>query len=138
MYGHRFADCTLRLIDYNAEIEALLLLDVLHEETPALSTEKNKEMFFTVLEDYSELKPKRKQYEQVRNNAYFNAIQVKYAYAVTCHKSQGGQWKTVFIDQGYIPPERVDREYLRWLYTALTRATEKVYLINFPDNFFFG
>ena len=136
LYGYRFANCTLRLIVYETEIDALLMLDVLHEETPALSSSKNKEMFYTVLEDYADLKPKRKQYEMVRNNEYFNAIQVKYAYAVTCHKSQGGQWNTVFIDQGYMPKERIDREYLRWLYTALTRATEKVYLVNFPDYFF--
>ncbi len=136
LYGYRFADCTLRLIDYNIEIEALIMLDVLHEEAPALSSEKSKEIFYTVLEDYTEIKPKRKQYEMVRNNEFYNAIQVKYAYAVTCHKSQGGQWKTVFIDQGYIPKESIDKEYLRWLYTALTRATEKVYLINFPEYFF--
>jgi exodeoxyribonuclease V len=136
MYGYRFADCTIRLIDYDIEIEAKLMLDVLYEEAPALSSDKNKEMFYTVLEDYIDLKPRKKQYEQVRNNEYFNAIQVKYAYAVTCHKSQGGQWNTVFIDQGYIAKERIDKEYLRWLYTALTRATEKVYLVNFPDYFF--
>lgn len=136
MYGYRFVDCTIRLIDYGVEIDAKLMLDVLYEEAPALSGEKNRNMFYTILEDYSELKPKRKQYQQVKNNEYFNAIQVKYAYAVTCHKSQGGQWKTVFIDQGYVPKERIDREYLRWLYTALTRATEKVYLVNFPDYFF--
>ena len=138
MYGYRYAECKLLLIDYNVEIDALLLLDVLHEETPALSSEKNKEMFFTVLEDYTEIKPKRKQYEKVRENEYFNAIQVKYAYAVTCHKSQGGQWKSVFIDQGYISKDQIEKEYLRWLYTALTRATERVYLINFPDYFFGG
>jgi exodeoxyribonuclease-5 len=137
MYGYRFADCTIRMIDYGVEIEAKLMLDVLYEEAPALSGAKNREMFYTILEDYDDMKPKRKQYEQVKNNAFFNAIQVKYAYAVTCHKSQGGQWNTVFIDQGYITKERIDREYLRWLYTALTRATDKVYLVNFPD-FFFG
>jgi len=136
MYGYRFANCTLLLIDYNTEIDALLLLDVLHEETPALNSEKNREMFYSVLEDYAEIKPKRKQYEMVRNNEYFNAIQVKYAYAVTCHKSQGGQWNTVFIDPGYMNRERIDREYMRWLYTAVTRATDKVYLVNFPDYFF--
>ncbi|GAI85863.1 unnamed protein product, partial [marine sediment metagenome] len=136
LYGYRFADCTVRLTDYDIEIEVKLMLDVLHEEAPALRGEKNREMFYTILEDYSDIKPKRKQYESVRNNEYFNAIQVKYAYAITCHKSQGGQWKSVFIDQGYISRERVDKEYLRWLYTALTRATEKVYLVNFPDYFF--
>jgi len=136
MYGYRFADCTIRLIDYDIEITALLLLDVLHEETPALNNEKSRELFYSVCEDYEKIKPKRKQYEMVRNNEFFNAIQVKYAYAITCHKSQGGQWKSIFVDQGYMSKERVDREYLRWLYTALTRATERVYLVNFPEYFF--
>jgi exodeoxyribonuclease V len=136
LYGYRYADCTIRLIDYNTEIDAKILLDALYEEAPALSTEKNKEMFYSILEDYSHLKPKRKQYEGVRGNEFFNAIQVKYAYAVTCHKSQGGQWKSVFIDQGYIERERIDREYLRWLYTAITRATQRVYLVNFPEYMF--
>ncbi len=137
LYGYRYADCLVRLIDYDMELEVKLLLDVLHEETPSLSGEKNRELFYTILEDYSQIKPKKKQYESVKNNEFFNAIQVKYAYAITCHKSQGGQWKSVFIDQGYITMERIDKEYLRWLYTALTRATEKVYLMNFPD-FMFG
>jgi exodeoxyribonuclease-5 len=136
MYGYRYADCTIRLIDYNTEIDAKILLDALYEEAPALSSEKNREMFYAILEDYVHLKPKRKQYEGVRGDEYFNAIQVKYAYAVTCHKSQGGQWKSVFIDQGYIEKERIDREYMRWLYTAITRATEKVWLVNFPEFFF--
>jgi exodeoxyribonuclease V len=136
LYGFRYAECTIRLIDYDTEIEAKLLLDVLTEEAPALSNEKNKMMFFTILEDYTDIKQKKKQYEQVRNNEYFNAIQVKYAYAVTCHKSQGGQWKAVFIDHGYLTAERIDLEYLRWLYTAITRATEKVYLVNFSDFMF--
>jgi exodeoxyribonuclease V len=136
LYGYRFADCTIRMIDYDTTVDLKILLDVLYEETPALSSEKNKEMYYTILEDYVHLKPKKKQYEEVKNNDFFNAIQVKYAYAVTCHKSQGGQWKSVFIDQGFIEKERIDREYLRWLYTALTRATEKVHLVNFPDYFF--
>lgn len=133
LYGHRFADCTLRLLDYNAEIEAKVMLDTLREEGPSLGAEKNKEFFYAVLEDYSDLKPRKKQYEAVRNDPFFNAVQVKFAYAITCHKSQGGQWKTVFIDQGYLTEERIDMEYLRWLYTAITRATEKVYLVNFPE-----
>jgi exodeoxyribonuclease-5 len=136
LYGYRFADCTVKLIDYDTTVDLKILLDVLTEETPALSSQKNKEMYYAILEDYVHLKPKKKQYEEVKNNEYFNAIQVKYAYAVTCHKSQGGQWKSVFIDQGFIEKEKVDREYLRWLYTAITRATEKVYLVNFPDYFF--
>jgi exodeoxyribonuclease-5 len=138
LYGYRFADCTVRLIDYDTKVDVKILLDVLYEETPALSSQKNKEFYYTILEDYAHITPKKKQYEQVKNNEFFNALQVKYAYAVTCHKSQGGQWKSVFIDQGYIQKEQIDREYMRWLYTALTRATEKVYLVNFPDYFFEG
>ena len=136
IYGYRFADCTIRLIDYDIELDVKLMLDVLYEESPALGAQKNKEFFYAILEDYNHLKPKRKQFDSVKNNAYFNAIQVKYAYSITCHKSQGGQWKAVFVDQGYMDKSQVDREYLRWLYTALTRATEKVYLVNFPDFFF--
>jgi len=132
-YGYRFADCILRLADYDTEIHAKILLDVLAEEGPSLSTEKNRLLFYSVLEDYNHLKPKRKQYEMVKKNEFFNAIQVKYSYAVTCHKSQGGQWKTVYIDQGYIHKDSINREYLRWLYTALTRATEKICLVNFPE-----
>ena len=136
LYGYRYADCLLRLIDYNIEIEAKVLLDALYEEAPALSNEKNKQMFFNILEDYAHVKTKKKQYELVRSNPYYNALQIKYAYAVTCHKSQGGQWKSVIIDQGYLAREAVDREYLRWLYTAITRATEVVYLVNFVDFIF--
>jgi len=136
IYGYRFVDCRIRLIDFDLEADVKLMLNVLYEDTPALSGEKNKEIYYKILEDYSEIKSKKKQYESVRNNEYFNAIQVKFAYAVTCHKSQGGQWKSVFIDQGYIEKEGIGIEYLRWLYTALTRATEKVYLVNFPDYFF--
>lgn len=136
LYGYRFADCCVRLIDFGIEANVKLILNVLYEDGPALSGEKNKELFYKILEDYTELKSKKKKYESVRNNEHFNAIQVKYAYAVTCHKSQGGQWKSVFIDQGYIEKENITIEYFRWLYTALTRATEKIYLVNFPDYFF--
>jgi exodeoxyribonuclease V len=135
LYGFRFAECQIRLIDYNLEIETLLLLDSLHSETASLSNVQNKDFFYTVLEDYAALKPKKMQYEKVRNNRYFNALQVKYAYAVTCHKSQGGQWKEVFVDAGYLTKEMVNKEYLRWLYTAITRATEKVFLVNFTDDY---
>jgi exodeoxyribonuclease-5 len=136
MYGFYFADVVVRLTDYDVEIETRLMLDVLTIDSASLNTERNKEFFYKILEDYEDIKPKRKQYEAVRNNEYFNALQVKYAYAVTCHKSQGGQWKTVFIDQGYFRDDMLSVEYLRWLYTAITRATEKVYLVNFPDEFF--
>ncbi|WP_245625890.1 ATP-binding domain-containing protein [Marinifilum fragile] len=92
--------------------------------------------FFTIAEDYSDIRANKKRYEKVRNNKFFNALQVKFAYAVTCHKAQGGQWKAVFVDQGYLTDELLNREYYRWLYTALTRATEKLYLVNFKKEFF--
>jgi exodeoxyribonuclease-5 len=135
LYNMRFAECTVRLVDYDLEIDTILLLDALHAESAALSSEKNKEFFYTVLEDFSEIKPRKKQYENVRNNKFFNALQIKYANAITCHKAQGGQWKEVYIDAGYLTEEMIDREYLRWLYTALTRATEKVYLVGFKDEY---
>jgi exodeoxyribonuclease-5 len=137
LYGFRFAKCIIRLVDYNLEIEALLLLDSLHSESASLSSGQNRELFYSILDDYADLKPKRKQYDSVKNNEYFNALQVKYAYAVTCHKSQGGQWKQVFIDAGYLTKEMVNKEYLRWLYTAITRATEKTYLLNFTEDYIY-
>jgi exodeoxyribonuclease-5 len=135
-YGFRFADVIIRLIDYNIELDAKIMLDTLSKETPALSDEDNKKLFYTIMEDYADLKPREKQYDKARNNEYYNALQVKYAYAVTCHKAQGGQWKTVFVDQGYITDDMINIEYLRWLYTAFTRAVEKLWLINFPEIYF--
>ena len=135
LYGFRFASCTVRLVDYNIELDTLLLLDSLHSEAASLTVEENKKFFYTILEDYAHLKPRKKQYEQVKNNEYFNALQVKYANAVTCHKAQGGQWQEVYIDAGYLTKEMIDKEYLRWLYTAVTRATEKVYLVGFKDEY---
>ncbi len=138
LYGFRFAWCTVRLVDYEIELDTILLLDSLHTESAALSTEQNKQLFYTILEDYDQEKTRRKQYEMVRQNEYFNALQVKYANAVTCHKAQGGQWKEVYIDAGYLNPENIDKEYLRWLYTAITRATEKVYLLGFKEEYLSG
>lgn len=135
MYGFRFASCTVKLVDYDIELDTLLLLDSLHSEAASLSVDENKKFFYTILEDYQHLKPKKKQYEQVKNNEYFNALQVKYANAVTCHKAQGGQWKEVYVDAGYLTNEMIDKEYMRWLYTAITRATEKVYLVGFKDEY---
>jgi exodeoxyribonuclease-5 len=136
-YGYRFADVTLRFPDYdNTEISGKILLDTLHLETAALTSEQNKNLFFKIAEDFSEVKNKKKKYDEVREHPYFNALQVKYAYAVTCHKAQGGQWKQVFIDQGWITEENLDTEYLRWLYTAFTRATESLDLVNFNKEFF--
>ncbi|HSL85760.1 MAG TPA: AAA family ATPase [Bacteroidales bacterium] len=136
IYGFRFADMTLRFIDYDLETDSKVMMDVLHLDTPALQPEKNRELFHNVLADYLYLKTRRKQYEGVRNDAYFNALQIKFAYAVTCHKAQGGQWKRVFIDQGMFNRQEITIDYLRWFYTALTRTTERVYLVNFPDDWF--
>ncbi|MFO7923778.1 MAG: AAA family ATPase [Bacteroidales bacterium] len=137
MYGFRFADALVRFIDYkNTELEVKLLLDTVYSETASLSSTQNKELFYSVMEDYAEISNKRKRFEKVRENPWFNALQVKFAYAVTCHKAQGGQWKNVFIDQGYITDEMINTEYLRWLYTAFTRPTEKLFLVNFSNHFF--
>lgn len=135
-YGFRFADMVLKFADYNLEIESKVILDVLHIDTPALPSEKNKELFQKVLADYLHLRTRRKQFEAVRNDPFFNALQIKFAYAVTCHKAQGGQWERVFIDQGMFNRNEITIDYLRWFYTALTRSTDKVYLVNFGDEWF--
>ena len=135
-YGFRFAEMTLLFPDYQLEVDARVILDTLHYDTPAIPEAKSRELYFGVLEDYPGLKSKRKQYEAVREDPYFNALQVKFAYAVTCHKAQGGQWKRVFVDQGMFNRQDPTTEYLRWFYTAITRATEKLYLVNFSDSFF--
>ena len=136
-YGFRFADVTLRFPDYeNMTIQCKIMLDTLMIETAALGQERSQELYHHILEDYPEIKSKRKQYETVREHSYFNALQVKFAYAVTCHKAQGGQWEAVFVDQGFITEDMINIEYLRWLYTAFTRATRKLYLINFSPRYF--
>ncbi len=134
-YGFRFALAMLHLIDYDVDFEAWILLDALTAESAALGQEENRKLYYSVLEDYTHLNTKSKQYKAVKEDPFFNALQVKYAYAVTCHKAQGGQWKAVFVDQGYIPAEKIDMEYLRWLYTAVTRATEELYFVNFSKEF---
>ncbi len=136
-YGYRFADLVLTFPDYNnLELKAKAMLDTIMIEAPALNENQNKELFYKVLEDYPDTKSKKQQFDRVRNDPFFNALQIKFAYAVTCHKAQGGQWPTVFIDQGYLNQEMINIEYLRWLYTAITRATEKLYLVNFRDEYF--
>lgn len=133
LYGFRFADVTVRFPDYDDfEIEATVLLDTLQSESPALTHEQSDNLFNSIMEDYSDIPQKREQLKKLKTDPYFNALQVKYAYAVTCHKAQGGQWSHVYIDQGYITTEMMTPEYYRWLYTAFTRATEKLYLVNFP------
>lgn len=132
LYGFRFADIVIELIDYdNIEIDIKIILDSLHSESAALTYEDNKKLFYTILEDYQGIKSKKEQYNKVKENEYFNALQVKFSYAITCHKSQGGQWGTIFIDHGFVKPENFDVEFYRWLYTAFTRAKSKLYLINF-------
>jgi exodeoxyribonuclease-5 len=135
-YGFHFADMVLKFPDYNLEIESKVMMDVLHLDTPALPSEKNKELYQSILADYLNIKNRRKQFEAVKNNPYFNALQIKFAYAVTCHKAQGGQWERVFIDQGMFNRNEITIDYLRWFYTALTRSTDRVYLVNFGEDFF--
>ena len=135
LYGYRFADVTFRLIDYpeEKEVDAFIMLDTLMAESPALPPDKQSSFMETVMQDYQEIPSYGKRIEKLRQNPHFNALQVKFAYALTCHKTQGGQWKHVFVDQGYLKEDMIDKEYMRWLYTAITRATEKVYLVNFLD-----
>lgn len=136
MYGFHFADLTLRSLDYGWEIDARVWLDGLKSENPAQMNEMTNQLFTAVAEDYPEITVRKKLIRKVLENEFFNALQVKFAYAVTCHKAQGGQWKKVFIDHGYLPDDQINAEYYRWLYTALTRATDQVYLVNFPDEWF--
>ncbi|MGM0666329.1 MAG: ATP-dependent DNA helicase [Bacteroidota bacterium] len=135
-YGFRFADVVLDFIDYSTELEVKVLLDTLNSESASLSAEQNRILYEGVLEDYSHLKTKKKRYEALRKDPFFNAMQVKFAYAVTCHKAQGGQWERVFIDQGMFNRKEPSMDYLRWLYTAVTRATGRLYLVNFLPAFF--
>lgn len=135
-YGFHFADMVLKFPDYDIEVESKVMMDVLHLDTPALPSDKNKELYQNILADYIELKTRKKQFEAVKNNPYFNALQIKFAYAVTCHKAQGGQWERVFIDQGMFNRNEITIDYLRWFYTALTRSTDRVYLVNFAEDFF--
>ena len=134
-YGFRFADAILEFPDYdNREMEVTVLLDTLQSEAPALTRQQQEALFNGVWEDYPELTNRRDRMKKLRQDPYYNALQIKYAYAVTCHKAQGGQWEHVYIDQGYITEEMLTPDYFRWLYTAITRATEQVYLVNWPDS----
>ncbi len=136
-YGFHFVNVTLRLIDYkDVEIDCKIILDTLTIEAPSLTQADQKRMFEEIAQDYPEIHNRRKLWELIRENEYFNALQVKFSYALTCHKSQGGQWKAVFLDHGYLTEEMIDREYLRWAYTAFTRPTERLYLVNFNKEFF--
>jgi len=138
MYGFRFADAQLELIDYaeNLTINCKIMLDTLYSESPALSPTDQKRFFLEVMKDYDHIANKRAKYNELKTNPYYNALQVKFAYAVTCHKAQGGQWDAVFVDQGYLTEEMVNNDFLRWFYTACTRATTNLFLVNFNQRFF--
>jgi exodeoxyribonuclease-5 len=137
LYGFRFAEVEVQLVDYPNEnpISTVIMLDTLTVDGPSLPYEDSNRLYHEVNKDYEGMS-KGKRYKEVKNNKYFNALQVKFAYAVTCHKSQGGQWDNVFIEQAWLPTGEIDKEYLRWLYTAVTRAKKKLYLIGFKDDYF--
>ena len=130
LYGFRFCDITARFPDYDTEIDLKILPETLHTDSPALPKELSDKLFYAILEDYADIPGKREKMQQMKINPFYNVVQVKYAYAVTCHKAQGGQWKNVFLDLSYIPQDQLGIDFYRWLYTAFTRATERIYLIN--------
>lgn len=133
LYGFTFADATLVFPDYDDyEVEATILLDTLQSEAPALTHEQGEQLFNAVMEDYADVPLKSERLKKLRSDRFFNALQIKYAYAVTCHKAQGGQWAHVYVDQGYMTDDMLTPEYIHWLYTAFTRATEQLYLVNWP------
>ncbi len=138
LYGLRFATVELRLVDYPGEpfFEAKIILDTLYSSTPSMEPDKWRQLYSEIMEDYRDLKSKAEIRESLRKDPYLNALQVKFAYALTCHKSQGGQWSAVFVDQGYLTDEQLDRLYMRWLYTAMTRAKEQLFMVNFHGKFF--
>ena len=136
-YGFHFADAVLSFGDYgDTEIECKILLDTLSSESPSLTREQSRQLFDEVEKDYMDTASRLKRFRQIRENQHYNALQVKFAYAVTCHKAQGGQWRAVFVDRCLFGDEPMTRDMLRWLYTAVTRATEKLYLVNFDERFF--
>lgn len=136
-YGFRFADAILSFGDYDdTEIECKILLDTLASESPSLTRDESSRLFYEVEKDYTDIKSRLKRFKEIRENQHYNALQVKFAYAVTCHKAQGGQWKSVFVDRCLFGDELMTKDMMRWLYTALTRATEKLYLVNFDKQFY--
>lgn len=137
LYGFQFAVVKIRMVDYPNQrpFETILLLDTIHSESPSLTYEESNRLYQEVMKDYENETAAYKKFLKVKENEYFNALQVKFSYAITCHKSQGGQWNTVFVEQPYLP-NGIDKDYVRWLYTAITRAKDKLYLIGFKDEFF--
>ena len=137
LYGFKFAEVKVRMVDYPRmrPFETYLLLDTITSETSSLSYDDSNRLYQEVMKDYQNETSNYSKFLKVKNNKHFNSLQVKFSYAITCHKSQGGQWNTVFVEQPYLP-NGIDKDYLRWLYTAITRAKEKLYLIGFKDDFF--
>ncbi len=136
-YGFHFADAVLEFPDYDGlTMDCKILLDTLNSESSSLTREESTRLFYEVEKDYTDIKSKLKRYKEIRENPHFNAMQVKFSYAVTCHKAQGGQWKAVFIDRCLFGDEEMTRDMLRWLYTAITRATERLYFVNFDERFY--
>ncbi|MDR1737573.1 MAG: AAA family ATPase [Candidatus Symbiothrix sp.] len=130
LYGFRFCDITAYFPDYETELDVKILMETLHTDAPGLPKEMSDKLFYAVMEDYVEVATKKAKMKKLKADPFYNVVQVKYAYAVTCHKAQGGQWKNVFLDLSYIPEEYLDANFYRWLYTAFTRATERLYLVN--------
>lgn len=137
-HGFRFADVTLRFVDQEGlePLSCRVLLDVLYADAPGLVQEDHRKLYEAVLEDYAHIENKKDRLAALKTDPYYNALQIKFSMAVTCHKAQGGQWDAVFIDQGYLTEEMLNTEFLRWLYTACTRATKELFLLNFSDQFF--
>jgi ATP-dependent exoDNAse (exonuclease V) alpha subunit len=133
LYGFRFADVLLLFPDYDGyELQTTVILNSLNTEAPALTTEQNEQLFNEIMADYADIPTKRERVKHIKEDDYYNAIQIKYSYAVTCHKAQGGQWSHVYLDQGYMTDDMLTPDYIHWLYTAFTRATDKLFLVNWP------
>ena len=133
LYGFRFAEVTMQLPDYDDyELTTMVILDSLTTEAPALTREQQEQLYNAVLEDYADISLQAERIKKLKSDRYYNALQIKFAYAVTCHKAQGGQWAHIYLDQGYMTDDMLTPDYIHWLYTAFTRATEKLYLVNWP------
>jgi len=133
LFGFRFAEVTMTLPDYDDyELTATVVLDSLSTEAPSLTREQQEALYNAVMEDYADIPTKPERIKKLKDDKYYNALQIKYAYAVTCHKAQGGQWAHVYVDQGYMTDDMLTPDYIHWLYTAFTRATERLYLVNWP------
>jgi exodeoxyribonuclease-5 len=138
IYGFTFMNIRVRLCDYPhyPDVDLKIILESLEAEGASMTSTQMKQLYHEIAKDYEDIPSKRARFLKIKNNPFLNAVQVKFSYSLTCHKTQGGQWKVVLIDMGYFTEDKLDKEFLRWLYTALTRATEKVYLVNFDERFF--